>query len=111
MKHIAYGESELATDDRLADLVLEYATLLAQSGSADTIEIPGRLPSGEIGTMSLLVGPASQITAWSDDEVIDLDVTAAVADVERRIRLLSGSIGTSDGQDGPDGIDDFDELA
>jgi hypothetical protein len=111
VRHIAYAEAEIVTDDRLADLLLEYATLLARSNSADTVTIPGRVGTGEVERVAILVGPASQITAWGDDEPFGEDVSTAVADLERRIRSVSHAIATSGEPDGPEGIDDFDELA
>ncbi|WP_375388916.1 hypothetical protein [uncultured Amnibacterium sp.] len=110
MKHIAYGEMQIGTDDRLADLVLRYATLLARSGSADTVTIPGRIGSGDVEAISILVGPASQITAWSDDEPFESDVTAATADLERRIGAMSTTIPTSSERPA-EALDDFDDLA
>jgi hypothetical protein len=109
VKHIAYAETQFGTDDRLADLVLEYATLLARNGSADTVVVPGRIGTGDVEDIALLVGPASQITAWSDDEPFEADVSGATADIERRIRGLSKGIAASDEQP-PAGFDEFDDL-
>ena len=111
MKRIQYAEREFGTDDRLADLVLEYAALLARSNSADTVTIPGRFGTGEVEEVSLLIGPASQITARSDREAFGGDASAATADLERRIRRLSSNIGDSSEGLGPGAIDDFDDLA
>jgi hypothetical protein len=110
VKHIAYAETEFATDDRLAELVLEYATLLARSNSADTITIPGRIGDGAIEAISILVGPASQITAWSDELPFGDDVTDATEDIAHRIRAISSSIGTSE-EEPPEGFDAFGELS
>jgi hypothetical protein len=110
MRHISYAEAVFATDDHLADLLLEYATLLARAGSADTVTVPGRIAGGQVEAVSVLVGPASQMTAWSDDEPFGVDVGAAVAELEQRIRAATSSISTSDGPDGPDGFDAFGEL-
>lgn len=111
MRHIAYAEAEFATDDHVGTLLLEYATLLARAGSADTVTVPGRIGSGDVQAVSVLVGPASQITAWSDDEAFGADVSEAVADLEQRIRAATGEISASDRGTGPEGIDEFDELA
>ena len=111
MKRIGYAERDFGTDDHLADLVLEYAALLARSNSADTVTIPGRFGTGEVEEISLLIGPASQITAWPVADEFGGDVRAATADLEGRIRRMSSSIGSSTDGLGPARIDDFDELA
>jgi hypothetical protein len=111
MRHISYGEAQVATDHRVADLLLEYATALARSNSADTVTIPGRVGGGAVEPVDILVGPASQLTTWGDDEPFGGEVDASVADLEHRIRSLTAVIATSDGLDGPEGIDEFDELA
>jgi hypothetical protein len=111
MRHISYAESTFTTDEQLATLLLEYATLLARASSADTVTIPGRVGDGEVEQVALLVGPASQIASWSDDEPFGVDVTRARADLERRIQAMTNPIGSSDGPDGPEGFDEFDELS
>lgn len=109
MKHIAYAETVFGTDDRLADLVLEYARLLARHGTADTVTVPGLLSTGEIEPVSMLVGPASQITAWADPAPFEGDAAPAIAELERRIHGLD--VGTEPFQDGePHGVEDLDDL-
>lgn len=110
MKRISYSESVFGTDNHLADLVLEYARLLAQGATSDTITVPGRIGTGAVEPITLLVGPASQITAWSDDEPFDGDVTAAVADLEHRIRACTSFIEQSADDPGPS-LEAFDDLA
>jgi hypothetical protein len=109
VKHIAYAETVFGTDDRVADLVLEYARQLARHGTADTVTVPGRIGTGAIEPVSMLVGPASQITAWRDEEPFDGDVRATIEDLERRIRALDAeTIPFRD--DEPPVVDDLDDL-
>jgi len=112
MKHIAYTETVIETDGRLADLVLEYAKVLARSGTADTIRIPYRAENGAIEEMTMLVGPASQITAWGDEDDDGLGTAAddAAAELERRIRVSTDSVVPTDGEPPTAGMDDFDDL-
>lgn len=110
MRHISYAETVFATDDRVADLLLEYATLLARTGSADTVTVPGRIGRRNVEPVSVVVGPASQITAWGDDEPFGEDVDDAVAGLRQRIRTVTSPIASSDEPDGP-GLDEFDDLA
>lgn len=88
MKRISYADSKIATDDRLADLVLEYAKLLARTESADTVTIPYRMDSGELAEITMLIGPSSQVTASTGDERdFAADPGPAIAELERRIRI------------------------
>ena len=111
MKRISYVEMILGTDERLGDLLLEYAAILARSSSADTVTMPCTIEGRAVEPVSILVGPASQIAAWTDDEPFDVDVSVAIADLERRIAVASGGAGPTDGPICPGAIDDFDDLA
>lgn len=110
MKRVAYAEQTFGTDEHLADLVLEYARLLARGDSSDTVTVPGRTEAGRIEPITLLIGPASQITAWPEDGAFDADVSEAVADIEHRIRTRTTNIAVSEEDPGPS-LDDFDDLA
>lgn len=110
MRRISYAETVLGTDERLGDLLLEYAAVLARFNSADTVTLPCRIGGGAVEAVSILVGPASQIAAWTDDEPFGSDVSTAIADLERRIALVGGAKPTPE-PIGPGAIDDFDELA
>ena len=111
MRRISYAETVLGTDERLGDLLIEYAELLARTGSADTVTLPCRVGAGEVESVSILVGPASQIAAWNDDEPFGADVRSAVVDLERRIAIAGGGTQPATGSIGPGALDDFDELA
>lgn len=110
MKRVAYAEQSFGTDDHLADLVLEYARLLAHGDSSDTVTVPGRTEAGAIEPITLLIGPASQITAWPEEGPFDVDVSAAVLEIEHRIRARTTNIATTDEDPGPS-LDAFDDLA
>jgi hypothetical protein len=109
VKRVAYSEQTFGTDDHLADLVLEYARLLAHGESSDTVTVPGRTEEGRIEPITLLIGPASQITAWPEEGPFDADVSEAVQDIEHRIRTRTTNIATSQEDPGPS-LDAFDDL-
>jgi hypothetical protein len=111
VRRISYAETVLGTDERLGDLLIEYAALLARTSSADTVTLPCRVGGGAIEPVSILVGPASQIAAWNDDEPFGADVRSAIVDLERRIAIAGGCTEPWGGCNGPGAIDDFDELA
>jgi hypothetical protein len=112
VKHIAYIDTVIDTEGRLADLVLEYAKLLARTNSADTISIPYRSESGGIERITMLVGPASQLTTWGEDdgESLGPEADAAAGDLQRRIRASSPRFVATEPSAPSEGIDDFDEF-
>jgi hypothetical protein len=112
VRRISYGQTVIGTDDRVGDLLLQYATVLARAGSADTVVIPSRIGTGGVAPVSMLIGPASEITSWTDDEPFDADASEAIADLEQRIARRLGGGGSDAGPGpGPGAIDEFDDLA
>ena len=112
MKHIAYTETVIDTEGRLADLVLEYAKVLADTNSADTVSIPYRTESGAVERITMLIGPASQLTAWGEDGDDTLGPAAdeAAAELQRRIRQRKPAFVAPDSGEPEAGIDDFDDV-
>lgn len=112
MKHIAYTETVIETEGRLADLVLEYAKVLADASSADTISIPYRAESGAVERITMLIGPASQLTAWGEDgdDTLGPAGEEAAAELQRRIRQHRPAFVTPDSTEPAAGIDDFDDV-
>ena len=111
MKHIAYTDTIIVTEGRLADLVLEYAKVLARTSSADTISIPYRGERGTIERMTMLVGPASQLTSWGEEggESLGPEADEAAADLQRRIRARTpANVATE--TEAEEAIDDFDDV-
>lgn len=111
MKHIAYTDTVIDTEARLADLVLEYAKVLARTNSADTISIPYRAESGAVERITMLVGPSSQLTSWGEDDGDRLGPAAddAAHELQRLIRARTPGFVPSEPESG-DAIDDFDDL-
>ena len=71
MRRIHYSGASLLTGDDLARGVVDYAQVLAQSGSSATITLPVRLNDGGIGNATLLIGPASQLVAVDESSPFD----------------------------------------
>ncbi|HEV7624210.1 MAG TPA: hypothetical protein VGO26_08745 [Amnibacterium sp.] len=112
MKHIAYTDTVIDTEGRLADLVLEYAKVLARTNSADTISIPYRSGSGTTERITMLVGPASQLTSWGEDDGDSLGPVAdeAAEELQRLIRERTPTPVAPEPAAPEEGIDDFDDL-
>lgn len=85
MHKIAYTGTVFYTGDRIAAALLEYAAALARADSAATVSIPARTSVGDLVTLEVLLGPASQLASepagdmgWP--EIVDDDI---LADIER----------------------------
>jgi hypothetical protein len=63
VKKLMYAGTEILTGDDIAQALLALAGALAQTGDADTVEIPVLDADGSRTTALVLVGPASQIVA------------------------------------------------
>ena len=89
MKVIHYGQDKLVTGDEIADALVRYAEFLAMAGLAATVDIPVLDADGNVVMASVLLGPASQIVALSEDtdasEVIDEELVADLAARTKKI--------------------------
>lgn len=93
MKRIIYAGSEFLTGDDIAAALMRYSAALAEVGEAETVTIPALEVDGTIGTVDLLVGPASQIIAIpvgrGGTELIDVGVLAELEARTRRLRPIA----------------------
>ena len=75
MDRIHYVGDSVLTGTAIAEALLDLARALAQAQTAETVEIPTRLDDGAIGRSTLLLGPASQMVADTEespyDEIVD----------------------------------------
>ncbi|WP_375399483.1 hypothetical protein [uncultured Amnibacterium sp.] len=110
MKRLTMGSQVLITDDRIADLVLTYAGVLARSGSADTVRIPVVGEAGQVQQAQLLIGPASQIVVTEDGTGgPDLAPGPALDEIEHRMARY-GSHTPDDGLDPQAYVVQFDDY-
>lgn len=87
MKRIMYSAGSFVTGDRIADALMDYATVLARVGSADHLRVPGLGPDDRVHGFDLLIGPASQILTEDADTVIEeVGDEAFIQDVRQRSR-------------------------
>jgi hypothetical protein len=79
--HLSTGATFL-TGDRIASSLLHYAKALGQTAELDVVEVPTRREDGSAGRTTLLMGPASQLSAeWivaEIDETIDETLVASL---------------------------------
>jgi hypothetical protein len=65
MKHITYGDKSTFLTDETADTLLEYASVLADKGRADTVELRAVGPDGNEVTVSFLLDAGAPLMSES----------------------------------------------
>jgi hypothetical protein len=89
MKLINYGDTDWLIGDDAADLLLEYSVLLAKTGSADSVDMAVLSADGEAQEVSMLIGPATMMTARPVPSDLDEpDNAEPIADVRGRIDAI-----------------------
>ncbi len=87
MHRVWYANTEFLTDDRIAEALMEYASVLAVVNSSDVVQLPAIDSDGVRRDVRMVVGPASQILAMSaDDTDVEMAVDETVEELERRSR-------------------------
>lgn len=71
MKRIHYAGENLVTGDAIADALVFYAEALARRETSAAIEIPALFAEKDIRTVTVLLGPASQLVAIPEDSATD----------------------------------------
>jgi hypothetical protein len=113
---IHYADGRYLTGDDIARAVVECAQALAREGTAAaTVTVPIRLPEGGVGSVAILIGPASQIVVEqagpSEHELRDPDAVDRIRAVSVHARQSRSSTSVSvDQQDGTSvpGLEDLD---
>ena len=90
MERVHYAGSSILTGSAIAHALLDYAQALAEAGTSATVRIPTLNHDGAPGTSEVLIGPASQLIADSEeseyDEVVDDELVARLRDAAQRVR-------------------------
>jgi hypothetical protein len=94
MKVLRMTTDQLATDDRIAELLMEYAAVLGREGTTDTVDLPVARGGG-VEHASILLGPASQITLTELHDEAEAQVELpgvedVVVDLQKRIDRYKG---------------------
>jgi len=117
MRRIVYAGTAFYTGDALAEALLEYARALARHDIGDTVFVPGRTMQGQVDTIELLIGPASQIVSEPVEligsEVEDPALVARLAELTARLEPRKPAAEPMDGEAGATGTDGhsgFDDL-
>jgi hypothetical protein len=90
MKHVTYAERSLLIGDDAADLVLEYASALANEGASDTVRLNALGADGDEVVATLLLGQGVPLMAeTSSTSLTALDNTEAVEYMREKLIQLA----------------------
>jgi len=70
MKHITYGNKSTFLADEAADVLLEYAAVLADNGRADTVELRAIGPDGNEVTVIFLLDSGATLMSESTNSAM-----------------------------------------
>ena len=111
MKHVMYAEKSLLMGDDVADALLEYARLLAESSHADTVTIRAIGVDGNTVDAAFLLNATSEMMVESTNSTVEPpENEEAVAYLNDRIERLSNPSGVQAEQDGGSLLDDDVDL-
>jgi hypothetical protein len=86
VKELIYAGGKTIVSDELAEVITDYAQVMAAKGDSGVVEIPAVGEDGTVGTARLLLGPASQIIVEPVTvEDHQLDDEAVIKDLRARI--------------------------
>jgi len=90
MKHIMFAEKSLLMGDEVADLLLEYTRILADSAKSDTVTVRAISPDGNTIDAAFLLNAATVMMAESTNSTMEAPPNEeAVRYMQERIdRLL-----------------------
>jgi hypothetical protein len=90
MKHVTFADKSLLMSDEAADLLLEYAALLANHGKADTVRLRAVGPDGnEVEATFLLDAGAPLMAETTSSNLPELDNSEGIAYLKEQIDLIS----------------------
>jgi hypothetical protein len=88
MKHITFADKNFLIGDSAADAVLEYASMLGQAGSADTIEINAIGADGDEVRATMFLSAGVPLVAETTTSTLpEPDNSDAVAYIYDRLTL------------------------
>ena len=107
MKHVTYSQKSLFLGDEAADLLIEYARLVAKSQTSDTVTVPAVGSDGNQVRATFLLTTSTIIMVESTDSDFagPLD-EGTVEDLRQRIDRISAVNVAQPESNGPIGIED-----
>lgn len=89
MRKLYYASGYVLLGDRVCDVLMEYASALADVKRSDLVTVPAMSDEETRGSARLLIGPASQLfAAPAKDRGVDLEDEATTESIIRKIDQL-----------------------
>lgn len=111
MKNISYGDTQFLTGDLAADTLVEYAVLMARSGTSDAVTIAVLSPAGADEDATFVIGPATMLVAETiDSDLSEPENDAAVIALRGRIEALTAPPTVIAPSDISHHLDNIDEI-
>jgi hypothetical protein len=109
MKHMTFAEKSLLLDDETADALVEYAALLVQHNTGDTVDVHAFGADGDEVDAKLLLSSGAPIMAeTSQTSLPDPDNSAALEYIRLASARLAHPVGLP--MEGPQDIHEFDAF-
>jgi hypothetical protein len=90
MKHVTFADKSLLIGDEVADLLMEYARLMASSGHADTVNVRAFGADGQEVVATLLLDQGTPLMSESThSSMVEPDNAEAVEYMRGRIDLMT----------------------
>jgi hypothetical protein len=90
MKHVTYAEKSLLIGDDAADLVMEYASALANGGVSDIVRLNALGADGDEVVATLLLGQGAPLMAeTSSTSLLALENTEAMEYMREKLKQLA----------------------
>ena len=106
MKHLTYSNTSLYVGDEVAEVLLNYAAMLASNNQADTVELQVAETGGdEVLATLLLDGGTLLMTETTASAAPEPDNAKAIAYMKKRMTALKPPKPVADA-----GLPDFDEM-
>jgi len=106
---VTYSEKSLFVEDELAELLIEYAKVLAQCGESDTVEVPAIGADGNVVEAVFLLTPSTILMIESANGVVsppgDPQLADRLRDRIRRLTTTNVAVPETDRPVDPDGDD------
>jgi hypothetical protein len=92
MKRVLYGGESFVTSDDGAAALLEFAASAAMSGIGEVVTLPSVLADGRVVSVSVVIGPSSELmTTPIETSQAEPDTKAAAAVLRARASQLETS--------------------
>lgn len=86
MKHITFAGKNFLVGDRVADAILEYAAMLGETRSADSVDITAIDADGDVVTATLFLSPGVPLVAeTTNNSLPEPDNDETTAYIEARL--------------------------